>query len=204
MFIYDLAIVEDHGNYYQVVGLTKNALSSLVTDAERHIKLSAAAYKMIDDAINAGSVVRLPKTLQVDEVLPGEVNIISGSAEPLEAARSAALVKARSLVTPEMTKMSGIVLYNFMNLNNVLAAEGYFITNANREAKYIEIIETGNMDLITALEQYLAARDEIGNAASMKVRLDAFITEINKLTTVEEVVAAETKFVADFYANSSL
>ena len=201
MLIYDLALVEDRGAYYQVFGLTKNTFDNLADREEKYLKLSSSAYKMIKQAIAAGDIVRLPKTLMVDEVLPGEVSIISSTASPVEAARTASLVKVRSLVTPELTKISGYTMYSFTVLNNDLISEGYVITNKNREAKYIEIIETGNADLIAKLEQYLEARDAIDYAYNLKARLDAYVKQVDQLASIEEIAAAEEQFLTAFYAN---
>ncbi len=202
MLIYDLAIVEDRGAYYQVTGLTKNTFDNLADRDEKYLKLSSAAYKLIDDAVSAGKIVRLPKALQVDEVMPGEVDIIAAELNPLDAARTAALVKARRLVTPEYTKISGYILYDFMCMNNELASEGYFITNKNREEQYIKIIETGDERMIALLEKYLEARDTIDTAASMKLRLDAFQAKIETLTTADDIQAAEAEFLTNFFANN--
>jgi len=202
MLIYDLALVEDRGAYYQVFGLTKNTFDNLADREEKYLKLSSSAYKMIEQAIAAGDIVRLPKTLMVDEVLPGEVSIISSTASPVEAARTASLVKVRSLVTPELTKISGYTMYSFTVLNNDLISEGYVITNKNREAKYIEIIETGNADLIAKLEQYLEARDAIDYAYNLKARLDAYVKQVDQLASIEEIAAAEEQFLTAFYANA--
>jgi len=199
MMVYDLAIVEDHGHHYRVIGTTKNTLDRMA--GEDYIKVSSMAYEMIWPALRDGKEVRLPKVLHTNEVLPGEVQIIEHSPDDADAARTAALIKVRSLVVPEMTKESGFTLYNFMMMNNELASEGYFITNNNREEKYIEIIETGNERLIETLEMYLEAKDTLDRAASMKVRLDKFRKEIGRMDAVDDIKTATDNFLATFYTS---
>lgn len=49
----------------------------------------------------------------------------------------------------------------FIILNNYLIEKGYVITDENRHEKYLEIVETGDLDLIEKLESFLESRDSI-------------------------------------------
>lgn len=49
----------------------------------------------------------------------------------------------------------------YMESMLTLADRGFIITDDNREEKYLEILETGNEELIDLLENYLVIRDEI-------------------------------------------
>lgn len=201
-YIYDLAIVEDRGSYYQVLGLQQNTYETLLNNTEKYVKLSSSAYQEVDAAIKAGKSVRLPKSTIGTEYLPGEVNAIDPGLDDVGAAKEAAKLKIRSLVNHYLAKMSGFIFYEFISLNNELVDAGFVITKANREEKYIEIIETGDVNLISNLERYLSAKDEIEKGLSIKYRLDAFVTEVDTKTTVEEVNAVKTQFLTDFYANA--
>lgn len=198
--IYDLAVVDDRGTYYQVLGLTANTFDLLADSGEKYIKLSSMAKELIEQKINEGHTVRLPKAMQSTEVLPGEVEVIESSVDEVGAAKQAAIFKSRTLVNSELAKISTFKLYQYNILHDELAAEGYFITNKNREEKYIEIIETGDADLIASLEAYLEARDEIDAAKSAYDRIITHEQDINNKTTVDEIVAASDQFIADFFA----
>ena len=54
-----------------------------------------------------------------------------------------------------------IVALSFMLLNTELSSKGYFITDDNREEQYLNILNTGDTDLIEKLEQYLVHMDKI-------------------------------------------
>lgn len=197
--IYDLAIVEDRGSYWAVKGITKNSFDKIAD--EKHINLSSVAYKIVKDAIENNKEVRIRKTLQTNEVLPGEVDIIENNLNELDYIKNTSFVKIKSLVTPEMTKESGIVLYNFIMYNNELSSNGFFIHNNNREEKYIEIIETGDEMLIELLEKYLESMDNLNRAASFKTRLDEYKEKLNKCSSLEEVKKIEEDFLSTFFAN---
>lgn len=199
--VYDLAIVEDRGSYWQVTNVTQNTLDNLADREEKLLKLSHVSYRKIDEALSNHQTVRIPKTLKTEEVLPFEL-IISDpkDQDSLKDRRSAALAKVRMLITPELSKVSGLALYGFMVLNNDMINAGYAITAKNREEKYLEILETGDEELISKLEDYLNYKDEIERVAQLERKLSAFQKAINNAAE-EEIEELETKFLEDFYQN---
>lgn len=201
MFVYELAIVVDMGAFYQVVGLTKNNLDNLANADEKYLKCSSAAYKMMEDAIAAGKIVRLPKSLQVGEVLPGEVNIITSTMNDLDATKQAALVKCRNVVNLNLSKLAGLTLYGFTVLNNDLISAGYVITNENREEQYLKILETADEKLISKLEEYLNYRDEIESVAAVERKFSQLRKDIRNVSTIEDINKLADEFLQMFFAN---
>ena len=200
--IYDLALVEDRGPYWRVVNVQQNTLDNQATTQERVLRLSYVAHLQIREALMKGKTVHIHKALLTNEVLPGEYDIIDLVAtDEIQQARDAAVVKVRMLVTPELSKISGFALYGFTILNNDLASAGYFITNSNREEKYLEILETGDEKLIQKLEDYLNYKDEISAVASLERRFSTFRNEIRQSTTQQEIKQLEERFLEKFYTN---
>jgi len=202
MMLYELALVEDRGSHWFVTNVTRNTLDNLAEEGETVLKLSANSFKIISDAINDGKAVHITKTRMASEVLPMEIEVLDHSeTDPLDEARKAALIKVRMLVTPELAKISGFALYGFMMLNNDLANAGYFITNDNREEKYLTILETGQEDLIAKLEDYLNYKDEIENVAHLERKFSKFKKDLRVATTVEDVQGIQDRFLEKFYSN---
>lgn len=200
--IYDLAIVQDRGTHWIVTNVTKNTLDNRADREESYLKINSAAFEIIKSAITSNKVAKIQKTLVADEVMPWEVEVIDlGETDALQESRNAAITKVRMLVTPEMSKASGLALYGFIILNNDLASAGYFITNENREEKYLEILETGDEKLIAKLEDYLNYKDEIEAVAQLERKFSAFRNEIRSAATVEEVKKIEERFLERFYSN---
>lgn len=199
--VYELAVVEDRGPHWQVTNVTKNTLENIASRDEKLLKLSYVSYKKISEALLEGKVVQIPKTLQTDEVLPHELQIIDAAElDPLKNKRSACIAKVRMLITPELTKVSGLALYGFMVLNNDMINAGYAITADNREEKYLEILETGDEDLIGKLEDYLNYKDEIERVAQLERTFSKFQRTINNATE-EEIQDLENEFLETFYKN---
>lgn len=69
-----------------------------------------------------------------------------------------------------------------------LADKGYFITDQNREEKYIEIIETGDEELIELLEEYLIHKDEITNLKWNRKEYNKGLKTIAKLDEDSEEI----------------
>lgn len=200
--IYDLAIVQDRGTHWVVTNVTKNTLDNRADREESYLKLNSATFEIIKEAINSNKIAKIQKTLVADEVMPWEVEVVDlGESDPLQETRNASITKIRMLVTPEMSKASGLALYGFIILNNDLAANGYFITNENREEKYLEILETGDEKLIAKLEDYLNYKDEIEAVAQLERKFSAFRNEIRSAATPEEVKKIEERFLERFYSN---
>jgi hypothetical protein len=202
--IYELAVVQDRGPYWFVTNVTKNSLDNLADREEKLLKLSYMAYQLIKEAIMAGKAVHINKQLPYKEVTPGDFTVIepTGSdVDMLQAARDASVIKIRMLVTPDLAKISGFALYGFIVLNNDLASNGYFITNENREEKYLEILETGDEKLIAKLEDYLNYKDELEAVAFLERKFSAFRNEIKVAPTVDAIKEIEEKFLEAFYRN---
>jgi hypothetical protein len=200
--IYDLAIVQDRGTHWVVTNVTKNTIDSLADREESLLKLNSAAYEIIKAGISSNKLVKIQKTLVANEVMPWEVEVVDlGESDPLQEAKSASLTKIRMLVTPDIAKASSLALYGFIVLNNDLASRGYFITNENREEKYLEILETADEKLIQKLEDYLNYKDEIEAVAQLERKFSAFRNEIRTAPTAEEVKKIEERFLERFYSH---
>ena len=200
--IYDLATVQDRGSHWFVTNVTQNTLDNQADKDEKILRLSYMSHQLIKPALAEGKKVHVHKTLQTGEVLPGEFDIIDlKESDPIQESRDASTIKIRMLVTPDLAKISGFALYGFIVLNNDLAANGYFITNENREEKYLEILETGDEKLIAKLEDYLNYKDEIESVASLERKFQAFRAEIKEAVSVEAIKEIEERFLERFYSN---
>lgn len=200
MKIYDLAVVEDHGSFWKVNNVFQNTMDNLADKNEQLLKLSYMAHQQIQAAILAGKTVHIPKaSLRSVEVLPGDFNIVDPADDnELEASKNASIVKIRMLITPVLTKISGLTLYGFMVLNNDLANAGYFITNSNREEKYLEILETGDEKLIAKLEDYLNYKDEIENVAFLERQFADLRKQLKSADSIKQVEFLADKFLEKF------
>lgn len=199
MFDYEVAVVEDRGGYWEVVNVTTGALAT-ADEAERILRLSHISYKKIEKAIRDGNRVKITKPVQFQEVLPNEIEVLEIDANDIKHNREHAVKRVRSIVTPELASISGLSMYGFICLNNELSDKGFFITDGNREAKYLEILETGDEALINKLETYLNYRDEIARVAYLNVNFDNFRNKVNAESDPKQLIELADTFLEDFYS----
>lgn len=199
MLIYNLAMVDDRGSYWNINGVTKNSFESIDQEA-KYLKLSHVAYKMIDEALLKGDIVRVTKPLQVDEVLPGEVQVLKVDPSDINSVRDSEIKRVRMLITPELASVAGLTFYRFTCLNNELSDKGFFITDDNREEKYLAMLETGDQKLIDKLEEYLNYKDEIHRVANLHEKFTIFFKDIKGLAEKEKIIELSNNFMEDYYS----
>ena len=145
--IYDVAVVRDIGEMYQVDYVTRSDLTML--DAgNSYVKISARCADAIKEAKSKGYPVFIPKGL-TDEV-KAEQLIIQETSE-LETAKNLAEYRVFSTVNEALIGLSLLDLYGYLAAFSKFAARGIFITDEN-----VEKVK----DLYTLDEAALQNRDE--------------------------------------------
>lgn len=193
--VFELALVEDKGTYYFVKGVTKDELSNLANRNENMLKLSYSSYEKIKQGLEDNKNVIISKDMMTDEVLPGEVTVSEGEIDDLEEYKKIRVSKIQKKLSYSMSAISSLNVLSFTVINNELASEGFFITNKNREEKYIEIIETENEELIEKLEQYLNILDDIQIVLDIEKTCRNYT---NKIITAVDVTSVD-ELLSEFY-----
>lgn len=192
---YEQAIVTSAENdtFKQVVGLTLNIYETDLKEDEILVNLSFVAYKMIDRGILGNKLVYIMSELMGNEVQPWEVTVVDELS--LGDYKKSAVIKIRGLINPIISKVSGLSLYGFMMLNNELNAKGFAIYEDNREETYLKILETGDDELITKLEDYLNYKDEIERVAQLERQFTGTIKDIESADDINDVIGIENAFM---------
>ncbi len=120
-----------------------------------------------------------------------EVEGIDSSSYAGKAAK-AVKTKVRGILGDDLLTFTLLDFITFMQLNNSFAAKGIFITEKNKEEKYIEIIETGDETLITELEKYIILLDNIKVIQKKKDEYSGIIEQLKHLNDYNDVEAVNT------------
>ncbi len=195
--VYELAIVEDRGTHYLATGVTKSSFDGLASRHDKTLKLSYGAYQKIGDALKINKVVTISKDLTSDEVLPGEVTVSDNKVDDFGLYKKVAMQKIHKKQSYFMTALSSLDILSFTVTNNKLCSEGFFITNENREEKYIEIIEKDDEKLIEALERYLVLLDNVTKTLDFDDMCHNYLKEIEKAKDEKSV----DEIVSNFYTH---
>lgn len=188
---------------------TETAMMDTLNLEELDYKLmdidSFAVYEYINENLRDGKIVYIPKYLEgeltVDKV------IIAEDENPLILYKRTCVIKLKDYVynlrlTPEYI----LDMYRFIVINNWMIANGYFITNENREEKYMEIItsiseiedEEESEAKINKLEQYLNLMDKLASDNNIIISMDEAVDNIIKAETSDEVTHIFNSYMAQF------
>lgn len=188
--VYDVADVNDCGEYYSINFVTKNT-GQFLREGSTYIPLSNVAAEEAQKGVDDGMIVSFPKGL-LSEVTLGDLTF--QPTDGLVMKQRLTINKARNLLSTSTSSINGFDFMNFFLSNNTLASKGYFVTEANREEKYIEIINTGDTDLILALEEYLTSLDRLGLSNYQYKRFKTFSEEVEMCETEDEVSQLEKDY----------
>lgn len=83
-----------------------------------------------------------------------------------------------------------ILFIKYIMLHDKFAEEGIYITNKNKEDKYIEIIEKDSPELLEVLEDYLQIQEQLGKIISAR---DSWKETIQKLDEIAKTPDADNK-----------
>lgn len=188
---------------------TETAMMDTLNLEELDYKLmdidSFAVYEYINENLRDGKIVYIPKYLEgeltVDKV------IIAEDENSLILYKRTCIIKLKDYVynlrlTPEYI----LDMYRFIVINNWMIANGYFITNENREEKYMEIItsiseiedEEESEAKINKLEQYLNLMDKLASDNNIIISMDEAVDNIIKAETSDEVTCIFNSYMAQF------
>ena len=96
-------------------------------------------------------------------------------------------IKRVNLIKEAKAKMESLVqsvdmitYINYIDINNELYESGIFITEGNREEKYLEILETGDEHKIDLLEDLLLVKDKLSIVKSAKNDFDKVVEAVKE------------------------
>ncbi len=177
MKIFEMANVKDCGDYYEVDHIISNTNADF-ENAGLNLGLATYTANLIKASIEKGIVVRINKDFQGPDVTTNDLIFVSTQSD-LELKKKSLVQKVRQLVTHQQANISGIMMYEFITINNELCDKGYFIHDDNKEEVYLNILETGDEALIDKLERYLNARDVIARSSYLEQKYTKFYQDIN-------------------------
>ncbi len=197
MKIYEMAAVTDCDKYYEVEYLTQANSDKFETN-KKFLGLSYSANLLIKDALAKDYTIRISSDYKNIDVQPHDLIIIENTLNDLENEKKLYTKKIRQLVTHEQANVSGLMMYQYININNILCDKGFFIHDNNKEEVYLKILETGDEDLIDRLEEYLNARDVISRSSFLENKYQKYFLKMKEVQTIEDVKEQYTEFITKY------
>lgn len=135
---FELLLVKDQGNCWQVQGITYSNAMLVEPDCST---LRATLFTIEDckKALAEGKKITISKTQEYSEIQPHDL-VIEVVSE-LDRVKQMALNEVTARMHQAIFAINVIELMDYLNCYINLLNAGYFITDANREDKYFELIE---------------------------------------------------------------
>jgi hypothetical protein len=103
--------------------------------------------------------------------------------------KQAILNGIRNRIAGVAVSTSFFEIYEFITATGMLASQGVFLTDENREKTYLNIINTGDEALINALERYLEIKDNMDQLFRQYHNAAETLKRVEETTTIEELEA---------------
>lgn len=163
-----------------------------LSSGKKFIKINSETALKIRDSILEGADVYLTED-QVEEkkdlLMYEDVEIIVP--QDLEKAKNAEVKRLRSYLHYSMAMVAAMDFYGFYTSFSELLSRGYNINDLNRDEMYIQIIDTGDSELITALQNYIETSEKISSFHRIYTAVHKAIEKIQEATTQEEFEQAK-------------
>lgn len=153
-----LFVIQDIGTGYEITN-TKVVDDSFEVDTNRFVEATSLDFfefvkTLLDDShrVMYHNSVGIPTS--ASELLIEDL-------DELTVAKAKARTRAKHILKERLDWTIMFEFYRFQMASNYLVNRGYYITEDNREEKYLEIVATNDENLILILDGYLDAVDKI-------------------------------------------
>lgn len=186
--------VKDCGTYWEVTNINESELIIMGHKTTVYEVYSWEVYEKIVSSMLDGKNVMIPKDL--DSQLSIDDLVISEDLSELDIEKNIAKLKVKDHIYNTRFNMFDLInSVKFVSLVTYFANLGFFITETNREEKYIEIInyvsglddEEKSEEIISKFEQYLELISKPITLYDFVSIIDTTCEKIDSSTTVEEV-----------------
>ena len=220
--LFDVASVNDAGEYYSVESVEK--LDSVFTSSpgKQYINISALAAEIIKKNLEQGYLVYFRKDLN-RECTPMDIIVHKG--DDLETAKNKAISRIYAKMHGIMASLSILDIYSYISSFCRFASHGIFITDENvdkvkeiysfdqekmqklnseidpdnmvqnTDDAYIRIIEKRNEESIKYLRDFIDSSEKIKDVWSKYKELEDVISQINAAETAEEATNIADNFI---------
>lgn len=183
------AQVTELGTVYQLNNVIFVEAKYVLPNA-KYIVLSTEVALKLKNELNQGKIITIKKEI-ADNPEIKDIPIDSfkiENANTLDQKKSAARAQVHQRVSGYTALLTGFDLLEFWMIASKLQAYGYNImSEANKEEVFLNIINTGNEDLISDLERFLEVKDVFDNMMRKYRGLKQYFREINDCDTEEEL-----------------
>ena len=191
---FELLLVKDNGNFWEVIGITySNAM--LVEPDCATLRATLFAIEDCKKALSEGKKITVSKKTEFSEVQPKD--LVIEAVDELSRHKQMAINEVAARMHQALFAVNVIDLMDYLNNYVTLLNAGYYITDANREDKYFEVIEASQEceepealkdDATFEQEQeYIEKKQKYDNAQFNLNTLEKYLNSYDKLTQLKHI-----------------
>ena len=191
---FELLLVKDNGNFWEVIGITySNAM--LVEPDCTTLRATLFAIEDCKKALSEGKKITVSKKTEFSEVQPKD--LVIEVVDELQRHKQMAINEVAARMHQALFAVNVIDLMDYLNNYVTLLNAGYYITDANREDKYFEVIEASQEceepealkdDATFEQEQeYIEKKQKYDNAQFNLNTLEKYLNSYDKLANIKHI-----------------
>ena len=191
---FELLLVKDQGNFWEVIGITySNAM--LVEPDCATLRATLFAIEDCKKALSEGKKITVSKKTEFSEVQPKD--LVIESVDELSRHKLMAINEVAARMHQALFAVNVIDLMDYLNNYVTLLNAGYYITDANREDKYFEVIEASQEceepealkdDATFEQEQeYIEKKQKYDNAQANLSTLEKYLNSYDRLSNIKHI-----------------
>jgi hypothetical protein len=164
-----------------------DTITNVITS--KSIVVSRSVFDKMDHILKSGKVPTFPTHIDVSKMKCVDVSF----EEPneLEVVRTQAYMNVMKRYESALNRVGLFEMYNVMMINNELALRGIFITPENMIEKNVEIVGSGDLELIELFIKYIDGRNRMDPMLAYYEKLKEFKEAVLKCENVEEITELE-------------
>lgn len=166
----------DQGNYNMVVSAQRDNAFLLPNSSTIEVQ-DSQLFTAILEALAERKTIKFHKEV---ETLTRENLEIDDTANVV---KNSYIFQLCARMSEIFTRIPQYNYFRYIYLNNVFASRGIFITEENREEKYIEILELDDENLINLLEEYLKVMNQLNQYEKM---YQEFLNALDSMETTDD------------------
>ena len=191
---FELLLAKDNGNFWEVIGITYSNAMLVEPDCST---LRATLFTIEDckKALSEGKKITISKAQEYSEVQQSD--LVIETLDELSRHKQMAINEVSARMHQALFAVNVIDLMDYLNNYIALLNAGYYITDANREDKYFEVIEASQEceepevlkdDATFEQEQeYIEKKQKYDNAQFNLNTLEKYLNSYDKLTQLKHI-----------------
>jgi hypothetical protein len=183
------AQLSEFGSHYKVVNVILSEAKYILPNA-KFIALPNEVALMLKNQLNNGKVVSIDKEL-VDNPKSKDIPLDHFKIEEpntLDLKKSATKARAQQRASAYSAMLTGFDILEFFMILGKFNSMGFPVMDENqKEEVFLNIINTGNEDLITDLERFLEIKDTFDKMMKKHRNIKQYFREVNECDTEEEL-----------------